>query len=240
MSRRECAEASDAVSMRFGCQETQRLYDIEDLLSFARTIRGGGIQQFLRGCSIIFFGYCHGYGPMEAAALRRYPLLEKAGLISLDPNDAQSLRRFIRIARDVLEQGNVLWITPQGEFADSRDRPIRLQAGFAHLVRHVPSARLVPLAIEYPFWNESQPELLLRFGAPMPVGIGEGVRSVTSRMEEALTQTMDALAQDACTRDASRFTTFTQGQAGIGGLYDIGRRVRQWARRESFQPRHDP
>jgi len=101
---------------------------------------------------------------MEAAALRRYPLLEKAGLISLDPNDAQSLRRFIRIARDVLEQGNVLWITPQGEFADSRDRPIRLQAGFAHLVRHVPSARLVPLAIEYPFWNESQPELLLRFG----------------------------------------------------------------------------
>ena len=187
-----------------------------------------------------FFGHSHGYGPMEAAALRRYPLLEKAGLISLDPNDAQSLRRFIRIARDVLEQGNVLWITPQGEFADSRDRPICLQAGFAHLVRHVPSARLVPLAIEYPFWNESQPELLLRFGAPMPVGIGEGVRSVTSRMEEALTQTMDALAQDACTRDASRFTTFTQGQAGIGGLYDIGRRVRQWARRESFQPRHDP
>ncbi|WP_228124343.1 lysophospholipid acyltransferase family protein [Gluconobacter vitians] len=187
-----------------------------------------------------FFGHCHGYGPMEAAALRRYPLLEKAGLIPVDPDNPQSLRRFVRVARDVLRQGNVLWITPQGQFTDSRVRPVQLQPGFAHLVRHMPSVRLVPLAIEYPFWNENRPELLLRFGAPVSVDEGEGVRSVTARMEEVLTETMDALAQDTCTRDASRFTTFVQKQAGIGGIYDFGRRVRQWVRRENFQPRHDP
>ncbi|WP_349291795.1 lysophospholipid acyltransferase family protein [Gluconobacter sp. Dm-44] len=187
-----------------------------------------------------FFGHCHGYGPMEAAALRRYPLLEKAGLIPIDPNDPQSLRQFVRVARDVLQQGHVLWITPQGDFADCRVRPVRLQPGFAHLVRHIPSVRLVPLAIEYPFWNENRPELLLRFGAPVPVGERESVRCVTMRMEAALTETMDALARDACTRDAARFTTFVQGRAGIGGLYDMGRRARQWGRRENFQPRHDP
>ncbi|MFT8523346.1 lysophospholipid acyltransferase family protein [Gluconobacter oxydans] len=187
-----------------------------------------------------FFGHCHGYGPIEAAALRRYPLLEKAGLIPVDPDDRESLRRFVRVARNVLGQGNVLWITPQGEFADSRVRPVRLQPGFAHLVRHVPSVRLVPLAIEYPFWHESRPELLLRFGPPVPVREGEDVPCVTARMEKALTETMEALARDSCTRDASRFATFAQGQAGVGGLYDVGRRARQWLLGESFQPRHDP
>lgn len=177
---------------------------------------------------------------MEAAALRRYPMLEKAGLIPVDPHDPRSLRRFVHTARDVLRQGHVLWITPQGRFADVRIRPVRLQPGFAHLVRHCSSVRLVPLAIEYPFWNESRPELLLRFGAPVSVNAGQGVQEVTAQMEHALMDTMDALARDACARDASRFTLLSQGQSRVGGFYDVARRVRQWVRRENFQPRHDP
>ena len=34
-------------------------------------------------------------------------------------------------------------------------RPIRLRPGIAHLAAMVPDVMLVPLAIEYVFWNES-------------------------------------------------------------------------------------
>ncbi|MBS1040404.1 lysophospholipid acyltransferase family protein [Gluconobacter cerinus] len=186
-----------------------------------------------------FFSHCHGYGPMEVQALRKYPLLEKAGLIPVSPENPESLRHFLRKACKILGQGHVLWITPEGHFSDVRSRPIRLQAGFAHLARRVPSAMLVPLAIEYTFWNESRPELLLRFGDPVSALESTRTQNTTVLMEEALTTTMETLARDAMMRDPSKFRTLSQGTGGIGGLYDVGRRLRQWARGEAFQPRHD-
>ncbi|GAC89213.1 hypothetical protein Gbth_110_015 [Gluconobacter thailandicus F149-1 = NBRC 100600] len=176
---------------------------------------------------------------MESQALRKYPLLDKAGLIPVAPENPESLRHFLRKACKILGQGHVLWITPQGHFSDVRSRPIRLQTGFAHLARRVPSAMLVPLAIEYTFWNESRPELLLRFGDPVSALGSTGTQNTTGLMEEALTTTMETLARDAIMRDPSKFRTLSQGAGGIGGLYDVGRRIRQWARGKAFQPRHD-
>ena len=44
-------------------------------------------------------------------------------------------------------------------------RPVRLRPGLAHLARRVPGATIVPLALEYPFWDERTPEALCRFGS---------------------------------------------------------------------------
>ena len=35
----------------------------------------------------------------------------------------------------------------------------------AHLARRVPGAVILPMAVEYTFWNESRAEALVRFGA---------------------------------------------------------------------------
>ena len=66
----------------------------------------------------------------------------------------------------------MLWITAEGSFTDARTRPVRLRPGLAHLARRVPGATIVPLALEYPFWDERTPEALCRFGTPMESGGG--------------------------------------------------------------------
>jgi hypothetical protein len=131
----------------------------------------------------------------------------------------------------------MLWITAEGGFTDARSRPVRLRPGLAHLVRRVPDAVIVPLALEYPFWDERTPEALCRFGTPMESGSGT-VEEWNGRLEAALTDTMDRLAADGMTRDPARFEPLLSGEAGVGGVYDLWRRAKALVRGERFQPQH--
>ena len=54
-------------------------------------------------------------------------------------------------------------MTPSGRFTDPRTR-IKFQPGLSHLACSSPSVSLVPLALEYPFWEERTPEALIEFG----------------------------------------------------------------------------
>ena len=60
-----------------------------------------------------------------------------------------------------------LGITPEGRFSDPRERPVRLEPGLAHLARRLDRGVFLPLALEYPFWQERTPEALACFGAPV-------------------------------------------------------------------------
>ena len=58
----------------------------------------------------------------------------------------------------------------KGRFADPRERPLAFKPGLAALAARCPNGcTLVPLAIEYPFWNERLPETLLHFGEPVHI-----------------------------------------------------------------------
>lgn len=160
-----------------------------------------------------------GFGPMDANSLRRYGVLERIGVFSLQPGTHRGVARFLRVSEGILRTPNtVLWVTAEGGFTDPRQRPVRLRPGVAHLLRHLPGVVAIPLALEFPFWNERTPEALLRFGEPIVGGAGEAL------LAERLTQTMDRLAEDAMTRDPARFQTMVAGKAGIGGIYDVWRR----------------
>ncbi|HSK38537.1 MAG TPA: lysophospholipid acyltransferase family protein [Arenibaculum sp.] len=168
-----------------------------------------------------------GYGPMAADALARYRFMERIGIFGIGPGTAGA-RRFLTVCRGLLEDPRtMLWITAEGEFRDPRVRPVRLRPGLAHLAAGSPSAMIVPLAIEYPFWTERTPEALLRFGDPVGPVDG-GARSVdawSGRLAARLEATMDALAADAVARDPQRLRTLIEGAAGVGGVYDLWRRA---------------
>jgi hypothetical protein len=66
----------------------------------------------------------------------------------------------------------------------------------------------------------------------------EGAREWTALLEERLGSTLDALALDSQSRDASRFENVLSGAAGVGGPYDAWRRFAAIWRREEFQPEH--
>ena len=193
-------------------------------------------------CTKLFPGR-PGYGPMDAKALGRYGVLERMGVFGIALDSKRGAAHFLATSLRVLSgPGAILWVTAEGGFADPRQRPVRLRPGIAHLARRVPGAVILPLALEYIFWNESKPEALVRFGDPIETGAGTGrgrsVAEWTAHLEAELTRTMDALAAESMQRDPCLFQPVLRGAAGVGGAYDLYRRARALAGGRRFDPSH--
>lgn len=190
-----------------------------------------------------FFDGRRGYGPIDADALARYRFMARIGLFGVDPTGARGGARFLCTSLRILaDPASLLWITPEGRFTDPRERPVRLRPGLAHLARRSPGAVFVPMALEYVFWSERRPEALCRFGLPLTAEDGRchDVAGWAALLTERLGATMDALASDAISRDPQRFRILLGGRAGIGGVYDLWRRLRAALRNERFRPEHGP
>ncbi|MFM1996044.1 MAG: hypothetical protein RLZZ111_431 [Planctomycetota bacterium] len=180
------------------------------------------------------------YGPIDARALGRYRFLERIGFLGIDPHSRQGAARFLRLARAAGRRTDVaFWITAQGTFTDPRSRPVRLRPGVAHVAAAADSAIFIPVAVEYPFWNERLPEAVIAFGPPLePAAHPASVEAWLERLEAALTTTQDRLAAAAMSRDPRAFTRMQAGDAGVHWAYDAWRRLAAWRRGERFDPSH--
>ncbi|HMF36402.1 MAG TPA: phytoene desaturase family protein [Isosphaeraceae bacterium] len=170
------------------------------------------------------------FAPMEADALRRYRIFDRMGMFGVERETRRGAREFLRTSCAILARaGTALWITAQGRFADARERPPGVQPGVAHLARRLKQAVILPVALEYPFWEERYPEALARFGQAIVVerGADRSVEKWRTCIEGALASTQDALACEAQRRDPAAFETLVGGKAGVGGIYECW----QWFRR---------
>jgi 1-acyl-sn-glycerol-3-phosphate acyltransferase len=171
------------------------------------------------------------YAPMDAEALKRYPILRRLGIFPVEMSSARGAAQFLRTSQAILAAGGVLWITPQGRFADAREE-LRFKPGLSALAGRVPEVTLVPLAIEYTFWDERLPETLLRIGEPVRVAAGASSEIATEQLEEALAAVMLELKAAAMARDPKAFTSLLSGGRGTGGVYAFARRLRGWITRK--------
>ena len=181
------------------------------------------------------------FAPIAAAALKKYRFFERLGFFGVEQNSLRGAADFLEVSKALLARPRTaLWVAAQGRFTDMRERPIRLRPGVAHLARRLEGGVVVPLALEYPFWNERFPEALARFGLPIPIGKGRylSIKEWVSRIGAGLEATQDALAVEAAARDPKAFESCVGGKAGVGGIYDIWRRWRAWLRGERFQAGH--
>jgi 1-acyl-sn-glycerol-3-phosphate acyltransferase len=177
--------------------------------------------------------------PIDARALTQYRFFERLGFFGVEQGTRRGAITFLRTAEARLARPRAtLWLTPQGRFADVRERPVRFAAGLGHLASRAPHACYVPVALEYPFWEESRPEALVRFGEPVALPPGIQANEASARLESALATTQDALAEEALLRQPDRFACLLAGGAGVGGIYDLWRRLRAWARGRSFRAEH--
>ncbi len=165
------------------------------------------------------------YAPMDAQALEQYPILKKLGIFPVEMATTRGAVNFLATAETILNEGGVLWVTPQGRFADPRDFPLSFKPGLGALALRMPGVPVVPLALEYPFWNERLPESLLHFGAPVHVNPDQPTAGATRELETALTAAMMELQTAAMARDPSAFETILTGDRGTGGAYGLIRRV---------------
>jgi 1-acyl-sn-glycerol-3-phosphate acyltransferase len=180
------------------------------------------------------------YGPIDAAALGKYKFLETIGFLGIDPDSYSGAARFLRFARAASRRSDVLfWITSQGEFVDPRRRPVEIRPGVGHAVA-AGRGLVVPLAVEYPFWSERLPEALAAFGPAIRISDhpDRAPAAWTQELARHLEATQDRLAAAAMTRDASRFRVLERGRVGVGGVYDVVRRLGAWRRGERFEAEH--
>lgn len=181
------------------------------------------------------------FGPIDSAALGKYSFFGKLGFFGIDPGTSAGASRFLHLGRAILASPqNALWVTAQGTFIDARVRPTQLRGGVGHLVRRLPAVAVIPLAVEYPFWEERYPEALARFGPPIEIRDGR-LRSPdewTAEIASALQRTQDDLAREALARRPDAFDVVIGGKVGIGGIYDAWRRLKARTRGERFQGAH--
>jgi len=177
------------------------------------------------------------YGPMEMAALERYRFMRRIGIFGVQSGTRAGAARFLQVGAHILANPDrMLWMTAQGQFVDPRVRPVTLRPGLAHLLRRVPGAIAVPLALEYPFWSEKRPEALAAFGQPV-VGHEHG-DSLATQLDSALERTQDNLAKLSRLRDPSAFDCLIGGRAGVGGVYGGWLRLKTLAKGRDHQPDH--
>ncbi len=187
--------------------------------------------------------------PMDIRQLQRFAFFRKLGLFGIDPDDPASLEAMANYVERGLERDPrpLIALTPQGTFADPR-APIVLRPGAAALAARLMSRslasdraspcglRVAVVAIEYVFWTDRRPELLLNAqGVELPPWTERGMVS-TATLQRAFTAAFascaGALAERVIARDEGAFEAMGAGGAGgdrparIHPLYDAWLRLR--------------
>ena len=168
------------------------------------------------------------FAPIDAKALKRYRFLERLGLFGVEQDSLRGARSFWRAARAITAApATALWMTPQGRFCDPRERPLRFEPGLASLVAQLDRGLVVPVALEYPFWEERFPEALLATGEPLVIdGVRRPQEEWDQRCRDVLESTQDALRELSVARRSDAFETLVNGAAGVGRVYDTYRWLR--------------
>lgn len=179
--------------------------------------------------------------PIDAQALSRYRILERFGFFGVDRTRLRGAVDFLQTAQTICSSAKAaLWITPQGRFVDVRDRPVALATGLGRLVARLDRAVVIPMAIEYVFWEERTAEALVLVGRRFVID-REGTtdhRKWTLALARRLEETQDELASLSVRRNPEQFRTLVRGRAGVGGVYDRWRSFLARVRGRSFKTEH--
>ncbi len=187
-----------------------------------------------------FFPERASFAPIDAEMLARYGIFRRLGFFGIEPRSASGARAFLGVTRAVLaSSANALWLTPQGRVMDPRERPLRFEDGLGWLAGREPNAAFVPLAIEYTFWTQPRPEILVAFGEPIvPAEAPPSEAGGTDAFGEALESAQDELAMRSCRREPGDWEVVCRGKTGIGAIYDSWRRLAARIRGKQFVEEH--
>jgi 1-acyl-sn-glycerol-3-phosphate acyltransferase len=181
------------------------------------------------------------FAPMDAHALARYNLFDKLGFYGVEQGTPRGGIAFLKTTLSILSQpDSAVWIAAQGAFTDPRVRPPGLLPGIGHVAARLRRGVILPVALEYPFWDQRFPEALARFGEPILIESSphRSPAHWVEHIEASLEAAQDALLADALSRNPRVFETLLVGNVAIGGIYDRWRRFWAWLRNERFQAEH--
>ncbi len=181
------------------------------------------------------------YAPMDATALAHYGVFRPLGFFPVENGTRRGATQLLHFGGQVLARpGSALWITPESQFEDVRHRPIEFRSGIGALIARTGRLTCVPVAIEYTFWNERLPEILVNIGEPLQIADGqmEDARTWTNLLAFAQAATLDELAMLAIDRDPAAFAPLVEGRSGISGVYELWKRLLSACTGRAYHPDH--
>jgi hypothetical protein len=189
----------------------------------------------------IFFADRTSFAPIDAGSLQRYSFFKHLGFYGVEQQSVAGAMTFLRTTCWLLDSNrNAVWLTPQGRFRDVRERPLRLQPGIGALAARMENVTFLALAIEYTFWTEPRPEILISFGRSVIPKDAPRRNSVewTAFFSSALEEAQDELAATSSRRDPADWLVLDRGASGITAIYDTWRWLRSRIRNERFVRGH--
>ena len=196
------------------------------------------IAHFLNRC---LFPTRQFYAPIDAQALEQYSVFGKLGFYGVQMSTTSGAAAFLKQTTAILNGGQTaIWITPEGRFSDARDHTADLMPGLSHMCTKLTRGKVVPLALEYLFWDERLPVCLAKFGQPMRIADFETYSKVQwqETLSAELRGTQEKLSQLAIARNSDPFDDLLLGKAGAGMFYDSFRRVRSVLSGKKFRNKH--
>ena len=147
--------------------------------------------------------------------LNRFPLLRRGGAYSVNKKSPQSAMKALQYSVDVVgDLRNMLCIFPQGIIRPPHFRPIEFQTGLAYIaenaVKKYGKVNLIPMAVDYAFFRDNRPEVIVEFGKRIELRKGNELDKMTRRelthyLEQALTETCDNQFKEMSQGDVSKY-----------------------------------
>lgn len=143
--------------------------------------------------------------------LNRFPLLRRGGGYSVCKKSPQTAMRALKYSVDVVgDLKNILCIFPQGIIRPPHFRPMQFQTGLAYIaqnaVKRYGKVNLVPVAIDYCFFRDNRPEVVVNFGKRIELTDFKGDRKDLSHMlERSLEGACDELFEDISKGEVSDY-----------------------------------
>lgn len=147
--------------------------------------------------------------------LNRFPLLRRGGAYSVNKKSPQSAMKALQYSVDVVgDLRNMLCIFPQGIIRPPHFRPIEFQTGLAYIaenaVKKYGKVNLIPMAVDYAFFRDNRPEVIVEFGKRIELRKGNELDKMTRRelthyLEKALTETCDNQFKEMSQGDVSKY-----------------------------------
>lgn len=136
--------------------------------------------------------------------LNRFPLLRRGGAYSVCKKSPQSAMKALQYSVDVVgDLKNMLCIFPQGIIRPPHYRPMVFQTGLAYIaqksVARYGKINLVPVALDYCFFRDNRPEVVVTFGEKLTLtkeNIIKDRKELTHLFEREMVKTCDSQFED--------------------------------------------
>ena len=144
--------------------------------------------------------------------LNRFPILNHGGGYSVNKSSSQSVMKALQYSVDVVgDLKNLLCIFPQGIIRPPHFRPIEFQTGLAYIAKNAVKKygriNLIPVAIDYAFFRDNRPEVVVDFGKRIELDKSSDLdkKELTHMLEKALETTCDEQFKEISTGDVTNY-----------------------------------